>query len=323
EAIAALLGGAPAPDIRRLAFLDTETTGLAGGTGTCVFLVGIGTFEEGAFRVRQHFLPAPDRERAMLRLVARELEGTEGLVTYNGRAFDIPALQTRMVIQRLPFGAAALPHFDLLLAMRRLYRNRLPSLRLGEAESRLLGVRRENDIAGHLIPSIYFDWVRAGRLGPLRAVLRHNETDILSLVSILSFAADLFSRPDLDPADLILLARWWEHRDEPVRAEAIYESAVPRLEEGPDWQWAARRYAILLKRSGSRGNAVGLWRRLWARGDIEAGIEVAKYLEHEARDLPAAEEVTSAVLGGAPGPRRAELEHRLSRIRRKLCRAPV
>jgi len=140
------------------------------------------------------------------------------------------------------------------------------------------------------------------------------------MVGILAAAAALLSRSDVEGADAAAVARWWELRDDPGRAAALYRNALGSLEEGETWSWAARRYARLLKRGGARRDAVAYWRRLWRAGDRQAGIEIAKYLEHEARDLAAAAAVTRGVLASAPEAERPEVERRLARLWRKLER---
>ena len=320
EALGVTLGQPRPPHPSRLAFLDIETTGLAGGTGTYAFLVGLGSFEEGAFRVRQYFLPAIDEEPPMLEILARDLSRLEGLVTYNGRAFDVPILEARMTLARMRWPCDRMPHFDLLRAVRRLYRHRLEGCRLADAEEHLLGIRRADDVPGYLIPSLYFDYIRAGRAAPLRAVFRHNAEDVLSMVGILAFLTDLFSRRDLDPEDAVSVARWWEIEEAPDRAEFFYRQVLERLDDGQVWSWAASRYALLRKRAGARREVVEIWRRLWSSGDLEAGVEIAKYLEHEARDIEAALEIAAALLRDAPQIARPALEHRLRRLRRKIER---
>ena len=190
-ALPRLAPGLSAPDLVGAAFIDVETTGLVGGTGTYVFLVGIGTFEEGSFRLRQFFLADLRGETAMLAAVAEVLAGCRSLVSFNGRRFDVPLLETRLTLSRLPPSASGLPHLDLLYPARRLYRRRLPSCRLASLEAALLGLEREDDVPGWAIPPLYFDYVRGGRAEPLRAVFRHNALDILSLARLPDQAADL------------------------------------------------------------------------------------------------------------------------------------
>jgi uncharacterized protein YprB with RNaseH-like and TPR domain len=321
--LARLLGAPAAPHASRLAFFDIETTGLSGGAGTYVVLAGLGSFEPDGFRVRQYFLADLAQERAMLAMLAGDLARFEGVVTYNGRAFDVPCVEARLTLARLRSPYAGMAHFDLLQPVRRLYRHRINGCRLAEVERRLLGLERADDVPGWLIPQLYFDYLRAGRASPLRGVMRHNAEDVLSLVGVLASLARLLSRDDLDPDDAAAVARWWEHAGEPPRAMPLYRAALPWLAGGDDWDWAAPRHATLCKRAGQREEAVALWHQLWAQGDRDAGLELAKHFEHHARDLHAAEEVTSALLIRAEGADRIALAHRAGRLRRKLHLAPA
>jgi uncharacterized protein YprB with RNaseH-like and TPR domain len=318
-ALAHLLASDRAPQPDRLAFFDIETTGLSGGTGTWVILAGLGSYEEGAFRMRQYFLADLAYERAMLAMLAADLSRFDGLVTYNGRSFDMPFVQTRMVLARVPYRYQEMPHFDLLHAVRRLYRHRLDGCRLAEAERHLLRIRRVDDVDGAMIPGLYFDYVRAGRAAPLRPVFRHNAEDVLSLVGVLAACARLLSTDDLDPDDAIAAARWWERVGDAVRAASLYRSALPWLEGGDDWAWVAARHARLCKRARRFDEALPLWSKLWEAGEASAGLDLAKHFEHRRRDYARAREITLALLDRAAGSDREPLELRLARLERRLA----
>lgn len=322
RALAALLAAGEAPRPERLAFFDIETTGLSGGTGTYVILAGLGSFEDGAFRMRQYFLADIASERAMLAMLAADLARFEGIVTYNGRAFDVPFVETRLTLARVPSPCGGLAHFDLLHAVRRLYKHRMPGCKLAEVERKLLRINRPDDVPGAIIPALYFDYVRAGRAGPLRGVFRHNADDVLSLVGILARLARLLdSAAELDPDDAIAVARWWELAREPARAAPLYEYALPWLEGGDDWAWAAARYAAICKRAGRRELSLPVWQALWRAGDLGAGLELAKHYEHHARDLVTAQETILELLRECDAADANGLQHRLARIRRKASRA--
>lgn len=318
HAIGHLAGAGASVRPAGLAYFDIETTGLSGGTGTYMIIAGLGSFEPDGFRMRQYFLADIGAERAMLAMLAADLARFEGIVTYNGRAFDLPFVQTRMTLARLPFPCATMPHIDLLHAVRRLYRHRMPGCRLAEAERQVLRIERFDDVPGALIPSLYFDYVRAGRAAPLRGVFRHNAEDVMSLAGLLASAARLLAGDGLDPDDALSAARWWDLARRPERAMPLYAAALPSIEGSEDWAWAASRQARLCKRAGVRAEAVALWQALWRAGDTDAGLELAKHHEHHARDLAAAEAMTLALLavGSDAGP----LERRLARIRRKQTR---
>ncbi len=308
------------PPVRKFGFLDLETTGLSGGTGTYFFLAGLGSFTDAGFRIRQYFLADLRHEPAMLSLLTRDLKQLDVIVTYNGRRFDLPCVGTRMLLAREPSPFGESIDFDLLYAVRRLYRHRLPSCRLGDAEARLLGVERPDDLPGWMAPTIYFDYLRAGRIAPLRGVIRHNVDDILSMAGLLAHIALLFDERDPNPRDAASLARWWEYANEMDRARTLYAAVLPALEGEDDWRWAAQRHALLCKRAGARPEAARLWERLWAQGDRRSGLELAMHFEHHTRDLASAEKITRHLRVEAGEDEREALEHRLRRLARKQAR---
>ena len=325
-ALSMLLGADEAPPPERYGFFDIETTGLSGGTGTYVVLAALGTFERAvvgeapAFRLRQYFLAGLQHERAMMALIAEDIAGCDALVTYNGRAFDVPVMESRFTLSRVASPCGEMAHFDLLHAVRRLYAHRMPGCRLVDAERRLLRIYRPDDVPGSLIPEIYREYVTAGRISRLRGVFRHNAEDVLSLVGILVSLADLLSREEHDPDDAIAVAKWHERTGNQPLAMQMYGKALPWLDGGDDWTWVARRLAMLRKKHGAREDAAVLWTRLWSEGDAGAGVELAKYLEHHARNLPEAERVVCELDQECVLPDQL-LSHRLRRIRRKLARA--
>jgi uncharacterized protein YprB with RNaseH-like and TPR domain len=338
-----LTPGLSSLDLAAAAFLDVETTGLVGGTGTYVFLVGLGTFEpaggpsgDGAFRLRQFFLADVPDERVMLAAVAEALMGCRALVSFNGRQFDLPLLETRLTLSRLPALPPGLPHLDLLYPARRLYRRRLPCCRLASLEDALLGLEREDDVPGWAIPALYFDYVRTGRAGPLRAVFRHNALDILSLVALLAHLGQTIGGgPPADLDDCVALARWDESEGRLAEAVQLYEVALDGGADGEGRALAMRRLARLYRRLGRWEDAARLWHQEAENGGtaarrLEALIELAKLEEHRRRDYKAAEAVTRRALSlvelltlrgdgrTMPSLGREALEHRLWRLRRRL-----
>ena len=324
-------------DLARAAFVDVETTGLAGGTGTCVFLVGIGTFEDGGFRLRQFFLANLSEEAALLAALADVLEGSSAMVSFNGRRFDLPLLETRFTLSRLPPPAVGLPHLDLLYPARRLFRHRLPSCRLGVIEEALLGVRRQDDVPGWAVPGLYFDYLRSRRPEDLAGVFDHNALDILSLVALLAYVGRLTGGevPD-DPADCLALGRWDEAEGRLAQATTMYEAVLQggACAAQETRSSARQRLARLYRRLGRWDELVGLWRAAAeqqgaVRQRIEALVALAVIEEHRRRDYAAAEALTRRALrlhevvalgGGWTGmPTQGEaLERRLWRLRQRL-----
>jgi len=337
-AMARLAPGASTDDIAGAAFVDVETTGLAGGTGTYVFLVGLGTFEDGSFRLRQFFMADLRGEAPMMATVGEILAANRALVSFNGRLFDLPLLETRLTLNRLPIPPADLPHLDLLYPARRLYRRRLPSCRLASLEEALLGVEREDDVPGWAIPAVYFDYLRWGRTEPLRAVFRHNALDILSLVTLTAHLGHVAAgEAPAEPDDCLALAHWDESQGRLTAAAHLYAVALAGGVGGEDRAVALWRLARLYRRAGRWREATQLWQEEAHRGEtlgrrVEALVELAKVEEHRRRDYAAAEALTRralslvevATLRDGSGPlalslRPEALMHRLSRLRRRLA----
>jgi len=316
-----------------LAFVDLETTGLAGGTGTLGFLVGVGTFQPDGFRLRQYFLRDPNEEAAMLRSLKLELEQLEGIVSFNGRAFDLPLLEARSTIAlRERWRLNEWPHFDLLYPARRLWRRSLADCRLGTLEQSILQVTRaEEDVPGELIPGMYLEYLRTGDASDMRRVIYHNSVDILSLVGLASGVLDRYRRQD--PADLsgeeaLAVARWHQASGRSGSAEAAFRAAVAGAGRAELRAEALRRYTNHLKRAGQFKPALAAWRS-WhklAPEDPTPCLELSKYFEwHAGSYQPAldwAERAQSSLANRPADWRRrqaeAELDHRLRRLRAKL-----
>ena len=200
-------------------FLDTETTGLAGGTGTLPFLVGVARFDAaGALVVEQLLCRDPSEERAQLELLVERLRGATHLVTFNGRAFDLPLVSTRFVMHRLASPAHGLPHLDLLHVARRVFGRRLDDRSLGSLERAVLGFERVGDIPGAEIPAAYGAWLRGGPAAPMIAILEHNALDLVALAALGGLLARLYADPDAvehaaDHLGLAKAAFAFGHRD--------------------------------------------------------------------------------------------------------------
>ncbi len=328
-------GAADGVDLRRAAFIDTETTGLAGGTGTYAFLVGIGYYTDDAFRVRQFFMRDVVEERALLHLVGETLDGFRAVVSFNGRAFDLPLLATRFTLARMAPRLADVPHLDLLFPARRLWRRRLTSCALSSLEANVLGVAREDaDVPGWLIPGLYFDYLRTGDARPMKRVLYHNVQDILSLVTLAARLCAALTDPlsreiELSSSDLYSLGRWYEKLNMPHQAEQAYQTALARPLPADVRDLARRDLSLLLKRQDRRDEAATIWHELIQDGRSHkawACVELAKYYEWSLRDYSAAAQVTRLAIGAlqpaTPGPRGQlelhELHHRLARLERKM-----
>ena len=318
----------PAPE--RLVFLDTETTGLAGGTGTCAFLIGLGTVEGTQFVIRQFFLRDYPEEKVILRALAEILDSFDGLVTYNGKTFDVPLLETRYALARLKSPFARLLHLDALHPSRRLWRLRLESCRLTDLESAVLGIGREGDVAGSEIPGIYFDYLRTGDARGLQPVFYHNALDIITLAGVtVELARAIGDGGTLDSAvDLFSLSRMLEtagSREQSVQTcQRALAGGLPETIEAQ----ALLQLALQHKRQRQIDLAVEVWRELARRPSplaLEACEALAIHYEHRQRDHQRALEFTLAALERlrqqpALGSHIARFTHRLERLQRKAAR---
>ncbi len=169
----------------RLLHFDTETTGLAGGTGTRAFMIGTADWIDGRFRIRQLTLTTMAAETAMLRTFAEWLDTDTVLVSYNGKCYDAPLLATRYRLARLPNPLTGLGHLDLLHPVRRHWKHQWPNCRLATAERQLLGVVREDDLPGSEAPAAWLTYLRGGSARNLRRVAAHNAQDLKSLAGVL------------------------------------------------------------------------------------------------------------------------------------------
>jgi uncharacterized protein YprB with RNaseH-like and TPR domain len=313
------------------AFLDTETTGLSGGTGTYAFLVGVGRYNGQAFHLAQFFMRDPAEEPALLAALTEFLQPCQALVTFNGKAFDVPLLNARYISNSEQPPLASFAHLDLLPLARRLWRDRLPSRALGYLEEHILGITRTHeDVPGWLIPGLYFDYLRSGDARPLKSVFYHNVMDVLSLAALLSHIAELLDDPLNGPAvhglDLVAMGKLFEDLKHLETAAQLYERGLAHdLPEELYWK-TVQRLSFAQKRRGNLSAAVALWREAACSGQIYAHIELAKFYEHKQRDYSEAAQWTHAALSlvNAPDfPRQArgrwlaDLEHRLARLQRK------
>jgi uncharacterized protein YprB with RNaseH-like and TPR domain len=320
-------------DPTRAVILDTETTGLAGGTGTYTFLVGLGIVEGDAFVVRQFFLRQLSEERALLSALAEHLTGSGGLVTYNGRTFDWPLLTTRFTLARLRSSLPDLPHWDVLPMARRLWKGRLGSCSLGALEATLLGQPRHDDTPGWLIPQLYFDYLRDGDARRLAGVFAHNERDILALAALAGRAcralSDPFDGSVADGQDFAALARHAAACGRSARAMDLYRHALTLALPADEREVVQRHLSLLLKQARRWDEAAVMWQTMLDGPLFDSffpALELAKYYEHIQRDYGRAAVLVERLLAVADlrgsAAERAPLMHRLSRLRLRRLGPP-
>jgi uncharacterized protein YprB with RNaseH-like and TPR domain len=305
----------------RWAFLDTETTGLAGGSGTVAFLVGVGVISSGGFKLKQYFLREPAEEASMLARLSDDLAQFDVLVTYNGKSFDVPLLETRFSMNRRKAPFTRLKHVDLLHGARRLWRLKLESCRLQELEKRILGHERVGDVGGGFIPNIYFDYLRNGDAAPLEPVLFHNAIDILSLACLTAIIPQAIRQPERlkHGEELAGVARWFRNEDRLEEAATLMHLALKKP-MGDDLVWETLwRLADIERKLGRHEAALAGWRELSTIANpyqAPALERLAMHYERREKNAALALEFTLAALAIARTPglekREARLVERLS-----------
>lgn len=339
-------------DFARAAFLDTETSGLSGGAGAYAFMIGVGAFESPAaaahngdasgpapsFIVRQFFMRSEREERAVLHALADVLDASTSLVSFNGRAFDLPLLTNRFIMHRQTPRLTAAPHFDLLHPARRVWRQRLPSCALSSLETQVLGLRRDQaDVPGWLIPSLYFQYLQTGNAQDLVGVFYHNLEDILSMVTLASTLTRLLADPwageTIHALDMAALGWTYDQAGRAAEAERAYRDALSHPLPDDARLQTFSRLGQLLKRLGRMPEAAQTWQD-WIthvkRGssvkDLEPFVELAKYHEWHGSDCATAlmwtrwaeHEVAAWPRTATRREALAGLQHRRERLERKL-----
>jgi uncharacterized protein YprB with RNaseH-like and TPR domain len=319
------------------AFLDTETTGLSGGTGTYAFLIGVGRYIGDDFSVAQFFMQDPSEESAQLLALENFLAPCNAMVTYNGKSFDIPLLLTRYRAHDWKPLLKNLYHIDLLHLSRRLWRDRLANRSLNSLEVHILGTQRtEEDVPGWMIPQLYFNYLRDGDAQPLKSVFYHNAMDILSLASLFNHTASLLSNPTgslvSHGVDLLSLGRLFEDLGQTSKAIELYNFGLEHDDAHREriprdiFLRALFRMSMIHKRAGNMDKAVQLWEHATRYQFIPAHIELAKYYEHKIHDIEQAilytQEAKSIITDQDKDKLlrlqwEDELDHRMERLARK------
>ena len=346
NALRLLAPDAPAivADPQQWLFLDTETTGLAGGTGTYAFLVGIAWWDAGGLEVEQFFLRDHSEEHSLLTALAERLAERRVLVTFNGKTFDWPLLETRYRMTRSIRVPEPCAHLDFLHPSRNLWRLRFGSVRLPELEKNVLGWNRGADVMSEYIPQIYFDFLRGGLPDPLVPIFLHNQMDLRGLAGLAARVMQVLSDPEkhgCDAFELFGASRICEKRGESARARKLYERSISDTEELSDElpeqaaRIARRSLALMAKREGDHSTAIAHWEKLvgHSREGFEAYEQLAIYHERHARQPQRAAEIVREALAevhrahrnGLIAPHlhtraRTRFERRLARLERKLER---
>ncbi|MCB2156297.1 ribonuclease H-like domain-containing protein [bacterium] len=305
-----------------IAFVDTETTGLSGGTGMVAFLIGVGWFEideqgrPSEFVIEQYFIEDFCHEPLMLDRLVERLRPFRAFCTYNGKTFDLPLLRTRGVMNRLRPTIWRKPNLDLLHFSRRLWRGAFESVSLSAVEANVFELTREKDVGGAEIPAIWLDFVRTGRCERLLPVLHHNAQDIASLGSLLSRLLLCLAEPETPgvltrASEFCGMSRWYEQQGDRQTAARLLERGLEVMREAAEEDAALAKLALLHRREKAWDRAVEIWENMLQRPlsvSHAAYVELAKYYEHQTKDFGRAAELVQQCL------RQMELEEELSRL---------
>ncbi|MGR6858619.1 ribonuclease H-like domain-containing protein [Bacillus halotolerans] len=308
-----------------LFFFDTETTGLGGGAGNTIFLLGHARVYKDRVVIKQHLLPKPGNEVALYQSFLSEVDITS-LVTYNGKAFDWPQVKTRhtLIRDRVPklpeFG-----HFDLLHGARRLWKHKMERVSLGSVEKEELGVHRKEDTPGYLAPMLYFHFIKAQEPDLLKGVLHHNEMDVLSLISLyIHMSKKILSASDMpkEHDEAYAMAKWFMAHKETGQAVNQLERLKEKSFENKDR--ALLDLSMLYKKQNRLEDAVPLWEKLsqsqHQKCRYTSAIELAKYFEHKKKEFGKALHTAEQLLADEASLSEKETENlhvRIARLKRK------
>ncbi len=316
----------------RMLYLDTETTGLAGGSGTYAFMIGLAYFEKDQLRVEQLIMRSHCEEKAMLQYLIERLEDSDGLVTFNGKSFDIPLLQTRLIMNRLRYDLEELPHLDLLPVSRRLWAQALENCKLETLETEILGLPRQGDVPGWMVPQIFFRYLQTGCARGLAQVAEHNRRDILTMVGLVAGLWGYVDEPHdwsqrfrqdarlLHLEDLALAQQLFRQRRF-EESRSLLERCYGQF-QGVPLRQCGTLLARLRRRAGEVAAAQEIWQSLAEcfPQDPELLEQVAKQQEHVQRDWACALDWVERALRIQPlAPTRARrLHYRRDRLQRRM-----
>jgi uncharacterized protein YprB with RNaseH-like and TPR domain len=289
-------------------FLDTETTGLAGGTGTYAFLVGLAWWDAGGLQIEQFFMRDFVEEHSLLHELAARIAERPVLVTFNGKSFDWPLLESRFTMTRSITAPRLTAHLDLLHPARALWKLRLGSVRLVELERRVLdaprlGWHREDDVASALIPQYYFDYLRGGPVEPIAGIVRHNQMDLRGLAALFCKINGLLSETpgatnEMESLDLFGLSKFLQRRGDAARAHSACARALDAGLPAEFRPKARRDLALMAKRRGDHARAAEIWQEIV--GDPQDGVyaceQLAVHYERRAKDMSRATEFAQLAL---------------------------
>lgn len=310
-------------------FLDTETTGLSGGTGTIPFMIGAARFSGDQFLLEQFFLRNPSEEKAQLAALSKFVNGAKAIVSYNGKSFDLPIINTRFILNRLSNPFDEMEHIDLLHITRRVWKRRLKQCNLGNIEKEILEFNRTNeDIPGYLVPEFYRNYILDGDASQIAGIFYHNEIDVVSLSALFTTLAAILEDPTSDKLthaeDIYSIGRLMESLNREVLAEQLYASEHFNLSNSQELVLSLLSRARIYKRIKNYSNALPLWQQAFDLGSTDAALELAMYFEHVTKDYAQALNITESLLVNpdistpANPKSQTNLNHRKHRLLQKI-----
>jgi len=293
-----------AASLKNWLFLDTETTGLSAANGSYAFLIGLAWWDAGGLQVEQLFMRDPTEEHSVLLALKERMSGRDILVTFNGKTFDWPLLETRLRMTRSIILPAPRAHLDMLQPARQLWRPRLGSVKLTELEHHILHDQRDEDVPSALVPRFYCDFLSGGSSAPVFRILRHNRMDLQALAALVLHALALLScetSPGEHPLDILARARFLQRRGSVTRAQLLFREALERGLPATENRAACLHLARLAKTEGDFALACSLWEELRTGADnsvekLHACEQLAIHHERRERKPERAAEITEVAL---------------------------
>ncbi len=318
--------GVQLPQLEDILFIDTETTGLAGGTGTIAFQIGLAWFQEDQFRIDQLFLTDMDGEETLLQELAVYLNKFSTLVSFNGKSFDVPLLNSRFILNKLADPLRDLQQIDLLHLSRRIWKNSLPNCSLGTLEKNILNICRdgEKDIPGSEIPDEYFFYLQTRDASEMVKVIYHNYYDMTSMFFLLKRISEILDNSERVEflEEIFGLAKLFAEQQEHTKAIPLFQKI---LLIHPGHKPTIKRLSFIYKQENNFSDALKLWKTAAAAEEIYACIELAKFYEHVSNEFDNALRFTREALKYAYNScyqndeLLASLHHRLERLQKKTA----
>ena len=320
-------------DLSTAVFVDLETTGLSGGTGTVPFLVGLAYYRDERFKVTQFFLDDMGEEGRLLEELARFVAemGFKSVVSYNGKAFDLPLIETRFALHRTPSPFGGMPHLDFLFSARSLWKHKYDSCKLFNLAQQIVQASRSEDIPGAEVPLRYFQYIRGGDFSLIEPILYHNQEDLLSLLGVIVAGAVLVERNreaaergEADAMDLFGVAKLFERAGDTTTSTALLEKALAGGLTSEVSHLARKKLSGHFKKNKDWDKALGFWQEMAAGDEFDCFRELAMYFEHKAKDYGEAIRFATeglAVSKGRSAAAERDFEKRLDRLRGKMAKA--